>query len=50
MAKMIAWYHASKDDPIYSGSFTFTSHPKVQKNDDKNTFEQESNEGDKSDG
>ena len=50
MAKIIAWYHADKDHPIYSDSFTFTSHPKVQKYDDKNTFEQESNEGGKSDG
>ena len=43
MAKIIAWYHAGKDDPIYSGSFTFTSNPKIQKYDDKNTSEQESN-------
>ena len=50
MAKIIAWYHAGKDDPIYSGSFTFTSHPKVQKYEDKKTSEQERNEGDKSDG
>ena len=50
MAKIIAWHHADKNDPIYSGGFTFTSHPKVQKYDDKNTFEQESKEGDKSDG
>ena len=50
MAKIIEWYHADKDHPIYSGSFTFTSHPKGQKYDDKNTFEQESEEGDKSDG
>ena len=50
MAKIIAWYHADKDDPIYSGSFTFTSHSKTQKYDDKNTSQQESNEGGKTDG
>ena len=50
MAKIIAWYHADKEDPIYSGSFTFTSHSKTQKCADKNTSKQESNEGGKSDG
>ena len=50
MAKIIAWYHADKDNPIYSGSFTFTSHSKTQKYDDKNTSKKESNEGGKSDG
>ena len=50
MAKIIAWYHADKDDPIYSGGFTFTSHPKVQKSEDKNSSEKERNEGEKSDG
>ena len=50
MAKIIAWYHADKEDPIYSGSFTFTSHSKTQKYGDKNTSKQESNEGGKSDG
>ena len=50
MAKIIARYHAGKDDPIYSGRFTFTSHPKVQNDDDQNNSKQESNEGDKSDG
>ena len=50
MAKIIAWQHAGKDDPIYSGGFTFTSNSKLQKYEDKNTSEQERNEGDKSDG
>ena len=50
MAKIIARYHAGKDDPIYSGGFTFTSHPKVLKYEDKKASEQERNEGDKSDG
>ena len=50
MAKIIAWYHAGKDDPIYSGSFTFTSQSKTQKYDNKNTSKKESNEGGESDG
>ena len=33
---------------LYSGGFTFTSHPKVQKSEDKNSSEKERNEGDKS--
>ena len=31
MAKIISVYHADKDDPIYTGRFTFTSHPKPKK-------------------
>ena len=50
MAKIIAWQHAGKDDPIYSGGFTFTSHPKVHKSEDRKSSEKERNEGDKSDG
>ena len=50
MAKIIAWHHADKDDPIYSGRFTFSTHPKVQNYEDKNSSEKESNEGNKSDG
>ena len=46
MAKIISVYHAEKDDPIYTGRFIFTSHPKPKK--EPLPFEQKSKEEDQS--
>ena len=46
MAKILSVYHADKDDPIYTGRFTFTSHPKSQPKKEPLPSEQKSKEED----
>jgi hypothetical protein len=44
MVKIISVYHAGKDDPIYSGRFILTSHPKQKPQKELDTSERESKE------
>ena len=46
MVKIISVYHADKDDPIYTGRSTFTSHPKPQTKKESLPSEQKSLEED----
>ena len=41
MVKIISVYHAGKDDPIYTGPFILTSHPKPKPQKELDTSEQE---------
>ena len=44
MAKIIKWYHADKDHPIYTGRFIFTSHSKPLPKKEPISPQQESKE------
>ena len=41
MARIISRRHAGKDDPIYTGRFILTSHPKPKPQKELDTSEQE---------